>query len=74
MTPLELIILFNSYILVFILVWLTNSTEQVETCKGNTAGCKSSEHLVESKEIESPPSWNVAAFFGFKDNLKKRSL
>jgi hypothetical protein len=74
MTPVEIVVLFYSYVFVFCLIWITCIAEHTEEAQSSAQRCKSAEHMAEPVDLE-PPSWNVAAFLGLKAlENKKRVL
>lgn len=69
MTPVEIVVLFYSYVFVFCLIWITCIAEQTE----EAPRCKSAEHVATPVDAE-PPSWNVAAFLGLKATENKKRV
>ncbi len=66
MSPDELLVLFSSYVIAFVLVWFTNIAEAPGETKGKT------EERVQAREHPALPNelvWNVGMFFGLRSKV-----
>jgi cyanate permease len=62
MTPVDLTILFSSYVLTFFIVWFTNFSERDHEPGSQAAERKKPGDHIFQQQME----WNVAIFSGFK--------
>jgi cyanate permease len=64
----ELLILFSSYVIAFILIWFTNIAEDPRETKGKTE-----ERVQAHEHVTTLPNemvWNVGTFFGLRASNK----